>query len=197
MPQIKHSWVWVVSIWALARCARSCSNGYNLNSTVLYLRHLSIARAQMGTTQTQLCFILGIWARFGIIYFLNKPRRLWLKIKHTKKKKKKRERETSITMLASSKRQSRDVHVIRVRLCAGDLGCYLVADMINILVKNESQDKSTDPRCTIWLFAVYSWKYISPLLRMSYYYTNVDFHGSAQIRHREMTRNSMTVSFPV
>ena len=30
------------------------------------------ARAQMGTTQTQLCFILGIWARFGIIYFLNK-----------------------------------------------------------------------------------------------------------------------------
>ena len=41
MPQIKHSWVWVVSIWALARCARSCSNGYNPNSTVLYLRHLS------------------------------------------------------------------------------------------------------------------------------------------------------------
>ena len=28
------------------------------------------ARVQMGTTQTQLCFILGIWARFGIIYFL-------------------------------------------------------------------------------------------------------------------------------
>ena len=28
--------------------------------------------AQMGTTQTQFCFILGIWARFGIIYFLSK-----------------------------------------------------------------------------------------------------------------------------
>ena len=25
----------------------------------------------MDTTQTQLCFILGIWARFGIIYFLS------------------------------------------------------------------------------------------------------------------------------
>ena len=32
----------------------------------------ALARAQMGTTQTQLCFILGIWAWFGIIYFLNK-----------------------------------------------------------------------------------------------------------------------------
>ena len=50
MPQIKYSWVWVVPIWTLACCARSCSNGYN---------------------QTQLCFILGIWARFRIIYFLN------------------------------------------------------------------------------------------------------------------------------
>ena len=50
MPKIKHSWVWVVPIWAWASAA--------------------IARAQMGTTQTQLCFILGIWARFGIIYFL-------------------------------------------------------------------------------------------------------------------------------
>ena len=30
-----------------------------------------MARAQMDTTQTQLCFILGIWAWFGIIYFLN------------------------------------------------------------------------------------------------------------------------------
>ena len=41
MPQIKHSWVWVVPIWTLARCARSCSNEYNPNSTVLYLGHLS------------------------------------------------------------------------------------------------------------------------------------------------------------
>ena len=31
----------------------------------------ALARAQMGTTQTQLCFILGIWARFGIINFLS------------------------------------------------------------------------------------------------------------------------------
>ena len=44
MPQIKHSWVWVVPIWTLARCARSCSNGYNPNSTVLYLGHLSTVR---------------------------------------------------------------------------------------------------------------------------------------------------------
>ena len=44
MPQIKHSWVWVVPIWA---------------------------SAQMGTTQTQLCFIYGIWARFEIIYFFS------------------------------------------------------------------------------------------------------------------------------
>ena len=44
MPQIKHSWVWIVSIWALARCTHSCSNGYNPNSTVLYLRHLSTVR---------------------------------------------------------------------------------------------------------------------------------------------------------
>ena len=44
MLQIKHSWVWVVPIWTLARCARSCSNGYNPNSTVLYLGHLSTVR---------------------------------------------------------------------------------------------------------------------------------------------------------
>ena len=31
----------------------------------------ALARAQMGTTQTQLCFFLGIWARFGIIYLNN------------------------------------------------------------------------------------------------------------------------------
>ena len=30
----------------------------------------ALARAQMGTTQTQMCFVLGIWARFGIINFL-------------------------------------------------------------------------------------------------------------------------------
>ena len=29
-----------------------------------------LARAQMGTIQTQQCFTLGIWAQFGIIYFL-------------------------------------------------------------------------------------------------------------------------------
>ena len=41
-------------------------------SAILNIRHrTSLARAQMGTTQAQLCFILGICARFGIIYFLN------------------------------------------------------------------------------------------------------------------------------
>ena len=34
-------------------------------------RDKAFARAQMGTTQSQLCFIWGIWARFGIIYVLN------------------------------------------------------------------------------------------------------------------------------
>ena len=51
MPQIKHSWVWVVPIWAFARCARSCSNGYNPNSTVLYLRHLSTVRNNLFVKQ--------------------------------------------------------------------------------------------------------------------------------------------------
>ena len=51
MRKLKHSWVWVVPIWAIARCARSCSNGY---------------------TKTQLCFIWDICARFGIIYILSK-----------------------------------------------------------------------------------------------------------------------------
>ena len=38
-----------------------CSNAADKNA---------LAHAQMDTTQTQLCFILGIWAWFGIIYFL-------------------------------------------------------------------------------------------------------------------------------
>ena len=38
------------------------------------------ARAQMDTTQTQLCFFLGIWAQFGIIHFLNIYRQMTLKI---------------------------------------------------------------------------------------------------------------------
>ena len=32
---------------------------------------------------------------------------------------------------------------------------------------------------------------------MSYCYTYMDFHGSAQIRHRATTHGSRTVSFPV
>ena len=44
MPQIKHSWFWVVPIWARASEASECSNGYNPKSTVLYLRHLSTVR---------------------------------------------------------------------------------------------------------------------------------------------------------
>ena len=50
MPEIKHSWVML----------------YPFEHSLA-----ALARAQMGTTQTQLGFILGIWARFGIIYFLN------------------------------------------------------------------------------------------------------------------------------
>ena len=58
-----------------------CSNAADKAQLSLGCTHLNtrslrslaaLARAQMGTTQTQLCFILGIWARFGIIYFLNK-----------------------------------------------------------------------------------------------------------------------------
>ena len=44
MIMIKQICVWVVSIWAwasAARCTRSCSNGYNSDTTVLYLGHLS------------------------------------------------------------------------------------------------------------------------------------------------------------
>ena len=37
----------------------------------------ALARAQMGPTQLQLCFILGIWARFGIIYFSNNIAYYW------------------------------------------------------------------------------------------------------------------------
>ena len=51
MPKIKHSWVWVVPIWERAQWVS----------------------AQMGTTQTQLCFIWGIWVRFGIIISLLTP----------------------------------------------------------------------------------------------------------------------------
>ena len=49
----------------------------------------ALARAQMGTTQTQLCFILGIWARFGIIYLLNIYiyKMFMLKLKKEKKNK--------------------------------------------------------------------------------------------------------------
>ena len=49
-----------------------CSNAADKAQLSLGCTHLlaALARAQMGTTQTQLCFILGIWARFGIIYFL-------------------------------------------------------------------------------------------------------------------------------
>ena len=36
-----------------------------------WLRSLMLKWVQVTTTQTQLCFILGIWAQFGIIYFLN------------------------------------------------------------------------------------------------------------------------------
>ena len=50
MPQIKHSLVWVVPIWTLPRCTRSCSNGYNPNSTVLYLGHLSTVRNNLQST---------------------------------------------------------------------------------------------------------------------------------------------------
>ena len=39
------------------------------------------ASVQMGTTQTQLCFICGIWARFRIIYFFsNTPQ--WANVLH-------------------------------------------------------------------------------------------------------------------
>ena len=52
---------------------------------------------------------------------LHRPRRYWL----TFYKKKKKERETSITMLAISLDSHVDVHVIRVRLCAGNLELLL------------------------------------------------------------------------
>ena len=52
-----------------------CSNAPDKAQLSFGFNHLStseraLTRAQMGTTQTQLCFILGILARFGIIYFL-------------------------------------------------------------------------------------------------------------------------------
>ena len=77
----------------------------------------------------------------------------------------------------------------RVRLCTGDL---------ELLLPCGRHDKysgwKTKARINLWIRAVRSdyfavCSYISSL-RMSYFFTYVDFHGSAQIRHQATTHNS-------